>query len=41
MKVPMDLPHIPRETFFAFGDFEKERKQKGKISTPSIVTQTV
>lgn len=41
MKVPVGIPRIPHETFFAFGDFEKERKPKGNISTLSIVTETV
>lgn len=46
MKVPVGLPHISQETFFAFGDFEKESKLKGNIkerkySTPSTVTKTV
>lgn len=41
MKVLVGLPHIPHETFFAFGDFEKESKMKGNIGTPSIVTEIV
>lgn len=41
MKVTVSLPYIPHETFFAFGDFEKERKLKGNICTPPILTETV